>query len=108
MSHQLTALSPDVAHGVPLRVNGVTALDRLVQHLGLPQIRFHDLRHISASLGLTLGESLKEVSSRLGHADIGITANVYGEVLPGTARQPAARLADAVAQAAPSLQVVAS
>lgn len=84
------------------------AFVRVVRGLGLPLIRFHDLRHTSASLGLALGESLKEVSARLGHADIGITANVYGEVLPDTARLSAARRAAAVAQAAPSLRVVAS
>jgi integrase len=39
----------------------------LVRQLGLPRVRLHDLRHTSASLGLAGGESLLEVSRRLGH-----------------------------------------
>jgi len=66
---------------------------RVIAMAGLPRIRFHDLRHTSATLGLASGESLKEVSSRLGHSDIGITANVYADVLPETARASAARRA---------------
>jgi integrase len=60
--------------------------EQAVQRLGLPRIRFHDLRHSSATLGLAAGESLKEVSARLGHAGIGITADIYADVLPEYAR----------------------
>lgn len=49
----------------------------IVDRLGLPAIRFHDLRHTSASLGLAAGESLKAVSARLGHASIVVTADTY-------------------------------
>ena len=49
----------------------------LVQRLGLPPIRFHDLRHTSATLGLAAGESLKAVSQRLGHSSIVVTADTY-------------------------------
>ena len=59
----------------------------VIAEAGLPRIRLHDLRHSSATLGLAAGESLKEVSSRLGHAGIGITANVYADVLPESARR---------------------
>lgn len=60
--------------------------DRRVEELGLPRIRFHDLRHASATLGLTSGETLREISARLGHADISTTANLYTEVVPELAR----------------------
>jgi len=49
---------------------------------GFPQIRLHDLRHTSASLGLAAGESLVEVSKRLGHSQLAITADTYTHVLP--------------------------
>ena len=58
---------------------------------GLPQIRLHDLRHSSATLGLAAGESLKEVSARLGHAGIAITADIYAGVLPESARRSTQR-----------------
>jgi integrase len=61
--------------------------------LGLPRIRLHDLRHTSATFGLAAGESLKEVSARLGHAALSVTADLYTEVTPGLARASAQRLA---------------
>ena len=64
---------------------------RLTLDAGLPVIRFHDLRHTSASLGLASGETLKEVSERLGHSTITITADTYTHVLPATARESAER-----------------
>ena len=66
---------------------------RLRQELGLPRIRLHDLRHTSATLGLESGESLKEVSARLGHAALSVTADLYTEVTPDLARRSAHRLA---------------
>lgn len=65
--------------------------DQVAREAGLPRIRFHDLRHSSATLGLAAGESLKEVSARLGHAGIGITADIYADVLPESARRSTQR-----------------
>ena len=56
---------------------------QLITKAGLPPIRLHDLRHTSASLGLASGESLLEVSRRLGHSSITITADTYAHVSPG-------------------------
>ena len=53
---------------------------------GFPQIRLHDLRHTSASLGLAAGESLVEVSKRLGHSQLAVTADTYSHVLPALAK----------------------
>lgn len=50
---------------------------------GVASLRFHDLRHIHASLLLAEGADLKEVSTRLGHADTGVTTEIYGHVMPG-------------------------
>lgn len=46
----------------------------------LPQIRFHDLRHTHASLLLAKQVSIKTISERLGHSNIGITMNTYTHV----------------------------
>ena len=40
-------------------------------------IRFHDLRHSTASYLLYLGFSLKDIQVWLGHGDIGTTMNLY-------------------------------
>ncbi len=71
----------------------------LTRAAGLPRVRFHDLRHTSATLGLASGESLKEISDRLGHSTIGITADIYAHVLPATARESAERRAASVPRA---------
>lgn len=65
----------------------------LVVDAGLPTIRFHDLRHTSATLGLAHGESVKEVSARLGHSSLAITGDLYVQVPDEVARRSAHRLA---------------
>jgi integrase len=70
--------------------------DRLVAAHGLPRIRLHDLRHTSASIGLAAGESLLEVSRRLGHSSITVTADIYSHISPHVAQESADRLADLV------------
>ena len=65
----------------------------LCRRVGVPVIRLHDLRHTSASLGLASGESLFEVSRRLGHSSIRITADTYSHICPETSRTAVERLA---------------
>jgi integrase len=45
-------------------------------------IRFHDLRHTTASLMLMAGASLAAVGKILGHANTRITAEIYGHLAP--------------------------
>ena len=51
----------------------------LKQH-NMPHIRFHDLRHSTASYLLKQGLSMKEISVWLGHGDIGTTMNIYAHL----------------------------
>ncbi|MPM08402.1 Tyrosine recombinase XerC [bioreactor metagenome] len=53
--------------------------EELQKHM-LPQIRFHDLRHTTASLLIAQGFQLKDIQEWLGHGDIGTTANIYGHL----------------------------
>ena len=48
----------------------------------LPIIRLHDLRHTSATLLLSEGMDIEEVSRRLGHAKASTTLDIYGHALP--------------------------
>ena len=55
------------------------------RHVGAaapPMIRLHDLRHTFASLALHAGMNVKIVSSRLGHANVAFTLNVYSHAIP--------------------------
>ncbi|MEU4476466.1 tyrosine-type recombinase/integrase [Micromonospora sp. NPDC023966] len=55
--------------------------DNLVAASGLPPVRFHDLRHIAATLMLAASASIKEIQDTLGHASYTMTADVYTSVL---------------------------
>jgi integrase len=54
----------------------------LLKRAGLPEIRFHDLRHTCATLLLSKNVNPKVVSEMLGHASIAITLDTYSHVLP--------------------------
>ncbi|MDD1775985.1 MAG: site-specific integrase [Candidatus Methanomethylicus sp.] len=64
----------------------------LLQQAGLPDIRFHDLRHTAATLMLQQGVHPKVVQERLGHADITLTLNTYSHVLPSMQEEAAAKM----------------
>jgi integrase len=59
-----------------------TAFKRLLKKAGLPDVRFHDLRHSVATLLLAAKVDLKVVSELLGHSSVAITADIYAHVLP--------------------------
>ena len=50
---------------------------KILKRYGLEHIRFHDIRHTSASLMISQGVNIKAVSERLGHASINITSDIY-------------------------------
>ncbi len=54
---------------------------KALKDAGLRKIRFHDLRHTSASLMLNNGVDVFVASRRLGHAKPSITLDVYGHLL---------------------------
>ncbi len=57
---------------------------KLAKQSGLPEdMRIHDLRHTMATYWLANGVPIKVVSERLGHANIGITLQIYAHVMPG-------------------------
>ncbi|MGQ9676846.1 MAG: tyrosine-type recombinase/integrase [Chloroflexota bacterium] len=54
----------------------------LLQKAGLPPMRFHDLRHSTATLLFGLGVELKVVQEILGHSHIATTADIYAHMVP--------------------------
>ena len=54
---------------------------RVLKRNNLPSIRFHDLRHINATLMLKNNIPAKIASERLGHSTVGITLDLYSHVL---------------------------
>lgn len=51
-----------------------------VKHIGLPKMRFHDLRHTWVVIQLQNGVNVKTVSEMAGHATVAFTLDVYGHV----------------------------
>ncbi|PFW37654.1 site-specific integrase [Bacillus anthracis] len=72
--------------------NGRIEFYNLTEKLGLPKIRFHDLRHTHATMLIQQNVNVKLISERLGHTDIQTTLNTYSHVLPNMQREVADKL----------------
>ena len=62
-----------------LRSLGLTTTEGDVE---LPKYRFHDLRHVAASLFIEQGMQPKRVQEIMGHSSIKITFDLYGHLWP--------------------------
>ncbi len=71
----------------------------LLQRAGLPDIRFHDLRHSHATILIQQGTPAKVVQERLGHSQISVTLGTYSHVMPTMQREATDQL-DAALMAA--------
>ncbi len=71
-------------------------LTKLQKKYDLPQCRFHDLRHLCASIMLMQGVNVKVAQERLGHKDISTTLNIYSHVLPSSAREAAEKIGEMI------------
>ncbi len=84
-------------NGKPLDPSNLTRrFRRLLRGAGLRAIRFHDLRHSTATLLLEQGVDLVVIKELLGHAHIGVTAGVYAHVRLHLQRQAIDTLGDAL------------
>ena len=63
-----------------------------LDQLGIEQMTFHSLLHLSASLLLKAGVNPKVVQERLGHSTISITLDMYSHVLPGLQEEAAEKM----------------
>ena len=64
------------------------------QDRGLDRLTPHDARHTYASLMIAAGVNAKALSTYMGHANIAITLDLYGHLMPGS-QSEAADLLDA-------------
>lgn len=65
---------PSRRHREDLRASG--------SPVGLPRIRFHDLRHTHTAHLIAAGQDAKVISTRLGHASVAFTYDRYGHLMP--------------------------
>ena len=65
---------------------------KIVREIGLPEERFHDLRHSYAVVSIESGDDIKTVQANLGHATASFTLDVYGHVSQRMRQQSAERM----------------
>ncbi len=76
------ALTTPLGKHLDLGYGVLVQLKLLLEKAGLPDIRFHDLRHSAASLFLAMDVHPKIVQEILGHSEISMTMDIYSHVLP--------------------------
>ncbi len=78
-------------NGLPLHPNNIRgrSMRSVMSRAGVPRIRFHDLRHLHATLLIRAGISPKVVQERLGHSALSFTLAQYTHVLPDMQKQAA-------------------
>jgi integrase len=87
--------------GQPMRGDAVRqAFDRARQEVGLPNLRFHDLRHTGQTLAAMTGASLADLMRRLGHSSM-VAARRYLHTSDGRDQQIAAALSRLAADGDP-------
>jgi integrase len=67
---------------------------KLLERAGLPDIRFHDLRHSAATMLLGMGVHPKIVQELLGHNRIQETVDTHSQVLPTIHKEAIRKLED--------------
>lgn len=71
--------------GTPLDCGRVLQeFKRILKNAGLPNLRFHDLRHTSVSLLLEHGIPVTTVQRRVGHSKPSVTTDTYGHMIVPT------------------------
>ena len=79
------------------QINGRTllkAFKKRVTAIGLPEMRFHDLRHSFATQSFRNGDSVIEVQRNLGHTQASTTLNVYAHCTEEMQINSAKRMGD--------------
>jgi len=78
--------------------------ERLIARAGAGHLRFHDLRHLHATVLLRQGVHPKVVADRLGHSQIRVTLDTYSHVMPDLQHGAAQAFDAALAECAPDTQ----
>jgi integrase len=63
---------------------------------GIDKIKFHAIRHTTASLMIEQGENIKYIQSQLGHSSPTVTLNVYAHLMKPINQEAACRLENAI------------
>lgn len=76
----------------------------LLVKAGLPDMRFHDLRHTALSLLMDMGIAVTTVQQRAGHSKASVTTDIYGHSMSRSQDQAAEQIDELVSPVAVRLQ----
>ena len=65
---------------------------KIMKEIGLPEVRFHDMRHTFAVISLQNGDDIKTVQANVGHSTAAFTLDVYGHVSQRMQKESANRM----------------
>ncbi|HHY46296.1 MAG TPA: site-specific integrase [Firmicutes bacterium] len=81
--------------GTPMMARNLYRLHKsLIKAAGVPEVKFHELRHTHATHLIMAHVPLKTISARLGHSSITITQDIYGHVLQAMEDEATAAIQD--------------
>jgi integrase len=79
--------------GTPVHPDDISRLlPGVLEAAKLPRVRFHDLRHLCATLLLSLGVHAKLVQETLGHLSYQLTMDTYSHMIPALRNEVADRM----------------
>lgn len=84
--------------------SGYTRMKKLLAEAGLPDMRFHDLRHTFATMSLEHGMDVKTLSAIIGHVSAKTTLNIYTHITNEMQENAAASIDRGIAKAEISRQ----
>ncbi len=93
--------------GKPYRPDYITRTFKkvLAQH-GLPQMRFHDIRHLFSTQAIQYGMDVKTLAATIGHASVETTLNIYSHVTDEMQRNAAQKIDRAFGNCVPAQEEV--
>ncbi len=83
--------------------NMINEFKRILKENGLPDIRFHDLRHTSITFLLDSGTPVNTVQRRAGHSKASITTDTYGHSMGHSEDEAAERIEEMITPVAVKL-----
>jgi integrase len=91
--------------GTPLDYKRVTKeFKRLLKRAGLPEIRFHDLRHTSLNTLMEMGLPVNTVQRRAGHTRASTTVDIYGHATAQSLEEAAEKIEELITRESVELQ----
>ena len=79
-------------------------LTTILERAGCKHIRFHDLRHLFATMSLEHGMDIKTLSTVIGHVSSSTTLNIYAHVTDEMRRTAAAKIDRGIGKADPQTE----